>query len=74
MVAPVRLPDPRQETNLGTFLEQIKRSLGASQKQLRNYRELHAWSTDSETAFAFWRQLFLLEKLKDGAVPTKTVL
>jgi hypothetical protein len=73
MVAQVRLPDPHQETNLGTFLEQIKWSLGASRKQLRNYCELHAWSTDPETAFLVWRQLFLFKKLKDGVVPTKTM-
>lgn len=40
---------------------------------LRNYAELHSWSTDPQTAGDFWVDLFEFEQLKKGLNPTKSM-
>ncbi|OAL22384.1 acetoacetate-CoA ligase [Fonsecaea nubica] len=61
--------DPSQ-TNMDIFRRRVNASRGLN---LRNFADLHAWSTDPRTAPDFWVELFQYEQIKPGIVPTKAM-
>ncbi|EXJ61493.1 acetoacetate-CoA ligase [Cladophialophora psammophila CBS 110553] len=61
--------DPSQ-TNMDKFRRQVNEKRGLA---LRNFADLHAWSTDPRTASDFWIDLFQYEQIKPGVQPTKAI-
>ncbi|KEF51079.1 acetoacetate-CoA ligase [Exophiala aquamarina CBS 119918] len=60
------IPQNVGSTNLDRFRTTVnkKRAL-----DLRDYRDVHSWSTQADTASDFWVELFEYQNLKPGATP-----
>lgn len=55
-----------------TNMDKFRRWVNTKRKiNLRNYEDLHAWSTSRVTAEDFWIDLFQYEGLKPGIIPTR---
>jgi acetoacetyl-CoA synthetase len=57
-------------TNIDKFRRQVNLKRGLN---LRDFGDLHAWSTNPQTAPDFWIDLFEYEQMKPGVQPTKAL-
>ena len=61
-------PPDASATNIDRFRRRINSRKGLD---LKNYQDLHAWSTNPETAAEFWIELFTYQNLQAGVVPLR---
>lgn len=61
-------PSDKSATNLDRFRVWINRKRKTS---LKDYQDLHAWSTSRTSAQDFWIDLFEYQNLKPGVVPRR---
>ena len=61
-------PPDASATNMDRFRRRINSRKGLD---LKNYQDLHAWSTSPETAADFWIELFTYQNLQAGVVPPR---